>query len=166
MFPRSLTMLVTSMFRRRTATSPGPVFTPEDRQAISDVLDGLQAWNRYAVTVNKEHADLVFIVRTGRIVSLQGHAGIGSPQGQIGLPPQNRQSGQLPDGDSVGAGSEVGPPDDLLEVFATNADGKLIGPIWQREMKDGLDSPSVPLFRQLKAAVERAYPNPPAKKQP
>lgn len=145
-------------------TRPG--LYPEDRQAISDVLDGLQAWNRYAVTVNKEHADLVFIVRTGRLVSLQGHAGIGSPQGQIGLPPQNRQSGQLPDGDSVGAGSEVGPPDDLLEVFATNADGKLIGPIWQREMKDGLDSPSVPLFRQLKAAVERAYPNPPAKKQP
>lgn len=145
-------------------TRPG--LYPEDRQAISDVLHGLQAWNRYAVTVNRDHADLVFIVRRGRLVSLQGHVGIGSAQGQMGPQPQNRQPGQLPDGDSVGASSEVGPPDDMLEVFATNADGKLSGPIWQREMKDGLDSPSVPLLRELKTAVERAYPNPPVKKHP
>ncbi len=145
-------------------TRPG--LYPEDRQAIGDVLDGLEAWNRYAIVVSKDRADLVFIVRKGRLASVQGHGSISAGQAPIGLPPQNRQPGQFPDGDSVGVGSEVGPADDLLEVFMTNPEGKLLGPIWQREMKDGLDSPSVLLLRQVKDAVERAYPKPPAKKQP
>jgi hypothetical protein len=145
-------------------TRPG--LYPEDRQAISDVLDGLEAWNRYTVVVSKDHADLIFMVRKGRLVGAQGHGGISGGTGQIGLPPQNRQPGQFPDGASIGAGTEVGPGDDLLEVFTTNPAGKLIGPIWQRELKDGLDAPAVLLLRQLKESVERAYPNPPAKKQP
>ncbi len=145
-------------------TRPG--LYPEDRQAVSDVLDGLEAWKRYAMVVNKDRADLVFIVRKGRLAGAQAHGTISSGPGQIGAPPQNRQPGQFPDGDSVGVASEVGPPDDLLEVFATNADGKLVGPVWQHSMKDGLEGPQVPLLRQLRDAVERTYPNPPAKKQP
>ncbi len=145
-------------------TKPG--LFPEDRQAISDVLDGIEAWNRYAVVISENKADLVFIVRKGRFVGIQGRGGIASGPGLAGPPPQNRQPGQFPDGDSVGVGTEVGPPDDLLQVFTTNPEGKRIGPIWQREMKDGLDAPSVQLLRELKAEVERAYPNPPPKKQP
>lgn len=69
-------------------------------------------------------------------------------------------------GDELGGSSEVGPEDDLLQVFSTGADGKLLGPIWTREMKDGFDAPRVLLIQQLKDAVERAYPNPPPNKQP
>lgn len=145
-------------------TRPG--LYPEDRQAISDVLDGLEAWNRYAIVTSRDRAELVFIVRKGRLVAVQGHAGISAGSGQIGSSPQARQPGQFPDDTSVGAGSEVGPPDDILQVFTTDPSGKLFGPIWQRELKDGLNAPSVPLLRQLKDAVERGYPNAPAKKQP
>lgn len=142
-----------------------PGLYPEDRQAISDMFDGLRAWNRYAIAINKDDADLVFIVRKGRLVGVQARGSISGP-GQTGPPPQDRQPGQFPQGNSVGVGSEVGPPDDLLEVYAKNPAGGLLGPIWQREMKDGLDAPSIPLLRQLKEAIEGAYPNPPAKKQP
>jgi hypothetical protein len=58
----------------------------------------------------------------------------------------------------VGAAGEVGPPDDLMRVYMQTPDGKLTGPLWSREMKDGLDNPSVLLLQQLKQAVEHAYP--------
>jgi hypothetical protein len=54
----------------------------------------------------------------------------------------------------------------MLQVYTTNPDGKLIGPVWNREMREGLDGPDVPLLRQLRIAVEKAYPSQPAPKQP
>ena len=54
--------------------------------------------------------------------------------------------------------TEFGPSDDTLRVFALATQGKLSGPLWSSEMKDGLDAPTVPLFRSLKEAVDRAYP--------
>ena len=49
-----------------------PGLYPEDRDAISDVQQGIRDWNRYAVAVNREDADLIFIVRKGRIAGAQG----------------------------------------------------------------------------------------------
>jgi hypothetical protein len=142
-----------------------PELYPEDRQAISDVENGVQNWNRYAVTIGREQADLVFVVRKGRTLGEQNRVGISAGPRPQGPPTQNRQPGQVQDPDGIGVASEVGPSDDLLQVFTTNPDGKLIGPIWMQEMKDGLDGPSVPLLWQLRSAVERAYPSqPPAKK--
>jgi len=55
----------------------------------------------------------------------------------------------------------------MLRVYIVNGDGKLSGPLWTREMQDGLDAPGLMLLQQLRAAVERAYPTqPPAPKQP
>jgi hypothetical protein len=51
----------------------------------------------------------------------------------------------------------VGEPDDMLRVYIPN-DGKLTSIVWDRTMEGGLDAPSVQLVRQLKAAVEKAYP--------
>ena len=141
-----------------------PGLYPEDRQAISDLQDGLRDWDRYALALEKEHSDLVFVVRKGRALGEQNRVGI---SGKQPLPPsgQPRQPGQMPDGGTgVGVGTEVGPSDDILQVFTTNPEGKLIGPLWQREMHDGLDAPAIPLLRQLRAAVEQAYPQQPAKK--
>ena len=42
-----------------------PGLYPEDRDAISDVQQGIRDWNRYAVAINREDADLIFIVRKG-----------------------------------------------------------------------------------------------------
>jgi hypothetical protein len=85
----------------------------------------------------------------------------------VGAPGQNnpRQAGNA---DSLGAEAEMGPSDDLLRVFMLNTDGKLSGPLWSQEMKDGLEGPSVLLVQRLKDAVERAYPppSPASAKQP
>jgi hypothetical protein len=141
-----------------------PSLYPEDRQAIGDMQDGLRDWNRYALAMRREDADLVFVIRKGRAVGEQNRGGIsvGRPNPQ-GPPNQGRTPGQDP-GDEIGLSADAGPSDDTLEVYATNPDGKLIGPLWKREMRDGLEGPNVPLLQQLRAAVDRAYPLQPAPK--
>jgi hypothetical protein len=143
-------------------TKPG--VRPEDRDAISDTQEALQRWNRYALTIRKDQADLVFMVRKGRFAAALGHGGVSEGSGPV--PPSPQSPGQSPNADSLGVRTEIGPEDDLLQVFTLNADRKLIGPIWTREMKDGLDGPRVLLLQQLKEAVEQAYPNPPPQKKP
>ncbi len=140
-----------------------PSLYPEDRDAISDVQDGVRAWDRYALTISREHADLIFVVRKGRMVAAQTHVGISS--GPMSPGGQPRQPGQLPgNSDEVGVGGEVGPSDDILQVFTTDPNGKMVGPIWHREMRDGLNAPAVPLLQQLRAAVDKAYPKQTAQK--
>jgi hypothetical protein len=141
-----------------------PDVYPEDRRAISNVESGIKQWNRYAIAIRKDQADLVFRVRKGRLIGVQGHATVSAGTSPGPPPPQTPRPGMS--GDELGASSEVGPEDDLLQIFATGPDGKLFGPIWTREMKDGLDAPRVLLLQQLKDAVDRAYPNPPPTKQP
>jgi hypothetical protein len=134
-----------------------------DRQAIFDVQDGLRNWNRYALASRREEADLVLVVRIGRIAGVQPRTGISAPRPGN---PQGRTPGQDPsNGDNIGAETEVGPENDMLRVYIVS-DGKLSALVWMREMKDGLDAPPVELLQQLRTAVERAYPSqPPAPKQ-
>jgi hypothetical protein len=144
-----------------------PGLFPEDREAIANVQDALNDWHRYAVTINRGDADLIIIVRKGRLVGAQlnGGIGVGTVPGASGSYPNRNPSGTgnaNPDRndtvESVGARSEVGPRDDILRVYTTSSGGKLSGPFWSNEMKDGLDAPDVPLLRELRAAVDHAYP--------
>jgi hypothetical protein len=145
-----------------------PGLYPADRDAISDVQVGVRDWNRYAVTTERENADLVFIVRKGRLAGVQGRGGLSGPRQQPGSPYPGNDPRQAGSGasTSLGAEAEVGPSDDLLEVYMLTPDGKLSGRLWWREMKDGLVGPSVLLLQQLKNAVEHAYPTPPQAKKP
>jgi hypothetical protein len=142
-----------------------PGVYPEDRSAIVDVQDALRDWNRYVLTTHREEAELIFVVRKGRLVNgqIEGGVQIGQtvPPGQM----PGHGSGQSGSGNSVGTRAEVGPEDDTLEVYMLNSDGKLMGPVWNRSQSDGLDAPQLPLFRQLKDAVERTYPATTAGKQ-
>src|SRR6266568_2725407 len=144
-----------------------PGLNPADRDAISDVQQGVRDWNRYVLTIEREHADLVIVVRKGRIAGVQGRIGFsGSPRRQPGVSNPGNDPIQGGNGTSLGAEAEVGPSDDLLRIFILTTDGKLSRPLWSREMKDGLDGPPVPLLQQLKDAVERPYPAPPPAKTP
>jgi hypothetical protein len=149
-----------------------PRLFPEDRQAISDVEDGLRAWHRYALAINPSQADLIIIVRKGRLAALQGHGTISEgPRSMPPMAPGGQNSSQNPgqnpsqsqDADQIGARAEVGPDSDLLRVYATNGEGKRTGPLWTGEQVDGLGGPDVPLLQQLRSAVEHAYPNSPTK---
>jgi hypothetical protein len=123
-----------------------PGITPDDRQAIADVQHAIQDWKRYVVTVKRSDAELIFVVRKGRIASAQPRVGIGG----------GSESGGRPDVVRGGASADVGGPDDLLEVCILNPDGSRTGPIWTRTSKDGLAPPDMPLFEQLKQAVDSA----------
>jgi len=155
-----------------------PRLLPEDRDAISNVMNALHDWGRYIVMPSASGADLVFIVRKGRLASAQvagtavsprtgpyGAPGTG-PNSGPGMGPNsgpgagpNSTQGQPPIGlPGVLAAGEAGPPDDFLEVRMRQPGGDLSGPIWEHTMSDGLDAPNVPLFNQLKRAVDKDYP--------
>jgi hypothetical protein len=147
-----------------------PGLYPEDCQAISDVQDSIRAWNRYAIALNRNEADLVIVVRKARLAGAQLHAGIsGGTRTQPGQSPNPDSSGgpNVQGGRSteVGAGGEVGPDVDILRIYI-QTDGKLTGTVWSREEDGGLDAPAVPLIAQLKAAVEHAYPQTASTKKP
>jgi hypothetical protein len=150
-----------------------PGLYPADRQAIFDVEDSLRDWSRYALANRRADADFVLVVRKGRLASAQARAGVavGTPRLPGGGNPTSGrtlgQSGPGGDGERVGAEGEVGPEIDMLRVFLVSSDGKLTGPVWTREIQDGLDAPPVLLMQQLRTAVEQAYPSqPPPTKQP
>jgi hypothetical protein len=150
-----------------------PGLFPEDRQAIFDVEDSIRDWKRYAITTQRGDADLVFVVRKGRLVGVQPRVGVsGGTRTQPGQKPSqnpdqfpNQYPGQGGNSTEVGVRGEVGPEADILRVFSLMPDGHLVGPLWSHELDGGLDAPSVLLMKQLKSAVEHAYPStPPAPK--
>jgi len=136
-----------------------PHLLPEDRKAILDVQNALQDWNRYLVTVKRRDAEILVVVRKGRIVTV--NAGVG---GNIGSGPDERgpreelgsNQPKAEGGDKAGVGPEVAGRDDLFFVYLVNQNGSLIGPIWIHHQKDGLDTPGIPLFKQFKESIEAA----------
>lgn len=157
-----------------------PGLLPEDRVAIADIRDALQRWGRYTFTTERDKADLVFVVRKGRLASADLGAGSiggrdsgggalggsgrgGSGMGAPGMDMPNSQGTQYggpPRGAAVGVGGEAGPEDDLLEVCQIKPNGKLSSPLWSRSMQNGLNPPRLFLFMQFKEAVEKSYPRP------
>ncbi|HWG20769.1 MAG TPA: hypothetical protein VG225_09580 [Terracidiphilus sp.] len=134
----------------------GDIFNPnllrEDRQAIVDTENAIRDWNRYTLTARREEAELVFIVRKGRLATGKLGTGVGPGPSGGQVPGQ-----QGPIGRGVMVGGEAGPPDDLLEV-RTMQDGKLSLRLWERSQPDGLEGPRVPLLQALRTAVEHDYP--------
>jgi len=137
-----------------------PGLDPSDRQAIADVQNALHDWKRYSLTAKRSEANLILVVRKGRVANPQVHIGAsGSIRPQPGQPAnQNPAQMQQPAGVAEMAETEAGPPEDLLRVYQIDPNGKRVGPIWNRSLRNGLDGPQLILFQQLKAAVERAYP--------
>ena len=139
-----------------------PDIFPEDRQAIYDVEKALQEWGRYSITTTRDQADLVFVVRKGRLggARIPGIAGNGGrlPGGGPGQrdPFPNSPSGSEPRG--AGVDAEIGSPEDTLWVFLRTPSGSLGGHVWMRSVRDGLDRPGLPLFKQIKQEVDTAYP--------
>lgn len=138
----------------------GDQFTPgllrEDRDAIYAVQDALQEWKRYSVTMNRKDADLLFVVRTGRRASAKAGGGIGTTQPTIGNQRPNQRSSRA---EEVMMGGEVGPADDILQVYLMRPDGTCGALIWSRSQTEGLSEPDVLLVHDLKEVVERDYPS-------
>ena len=103
-----------------------PRLYPEDRQAIADVRHALQAWNRYALTIRQQDADLVFVVRKGRFAAAKVFAGAHTgARTSVAQTPDQDPNRLDPARDpnsrtEVGASGEVGSPDDFLFVDAVS----------------------------------------------
>jgi hypothetical protein len=151
---------------------------PDEREAIADVQDALQAWKRYRLVTQREDADIVFVVRKGRVMARDRAGDLGNPSqsptmgGPGGGPgarpgsgpgfggaPMPGQGG--PGQDGSGPMAEPGAAEDLLEVCLVNANGKLTRPVWGRSLQGGLNAPPVLLFTELRDEVDKAYPIPP-----
>jgi hypothetical protein len=131
-----------------------PRVLPADRKAIADLQYALQDWKYYIVTAKRREAQLMFVVRKSNIASVQGEVGVHGGN----EPRDNRTTPETDSGPGVttGLGAKVGPVEDLFSVYILNPDGSLQGPIWRQYMKDGLDAPELPLFKQFKKTIESA----------
>lgn len=141
---------------------------PEDRRAILGVKDALRTWGRYQLTLRADQADLIFVVRKGRVASVQATAGasVGPNVPRVSVGGREPGAADDPGGDSIGARADAGPSQDLLRVYLRKGDGKRGSQIWTGMAANGLDAPNVFLLRELRDAVEEAYPpEPPAPKQ-
>lgn len=137
-----------------------PKVFPEDRQAISDVYAALYDWKRYVPVIKRDEADLIFVVRVGRVA--EADLGVQTGTGPIRIPggrPQGAPNGPANNpGTAVSAGGEAGPADDFLEVCQRDPDHVHGTILWEHTMADGLSHPDIPLFKQLKEQIEHDYP--------
>src|SRR5258708_4165329 len=53
---------------------------PEDRMAIADVRDFLKKWGRYTISYERDKAELIFVVRKGRLAEADADVGISNGQ--------------------------------------------------------------------------------------
>ena len=101
----------------------------------------MREWDRYAITINRSEADLVFVVRKGRVAGAQLHGGVhGGSHPQPGQTGPGSGPGTSPTlGTDIGARGEVGPPDDLFRVYLQH-EGQLTSKVWERSSDGGLDA--------------------------
>lgn len=150
-----------------------PRLNPEDLRAIGDVQEALGDWHRYVLTMRREDAELIFVVRKGRVASARVgveaqsapedvHVRIGGGQGKNSTGTGNGAPTSAGPAYTRSVGGEAGPADDLLEVYEPTPKHPRGILLWQHTLAEGLDEPDLPLFQQLKEEVDRTYPVRPA----
>ncbi len=119
-----------------------PNITPSDRAAVNNVQNAIQQWGRYKLVLRRGEADLILVVRTGRVAE----AGIGIQSGG-----NNRGPGAS--GRSFGG--QVGDPQDRLDIYDASTGTDAV-PLWTDRAPNGLQSPGMQLMHDLRAQVEAA----------
>jgi len=121
-----------------------PQVLPDDREAVSNVQNALDKWGRYKLVFNPGEAELLIVVRTGRVV--EAHASV-----QVGRGP-GRPSG-------VGVGAQNGDPQDTLDIYDAQRGTESV-PLWRGRAAGGLKAPELQLFKEFRAKVEAAAKKP------
>ena len=125
----------------------GDVFSPEvmpdDRHAVQNVQSAIEKWGRYKLVYNRGEADLVLVVRTGRLAEVKGGVQVGA--GRTGNETYRSHGSAI--------GGEVGDPQDTLEVYRASQ-GINGPPLWRGRAQDGLKAPEMQLVKELRLKVE------------
>ncbi len=109
-----------------------------------------------ATSGQRDRADLLFLVRKGRLASATGGANVDIGSRNRTPYPADPTRNDPPTG--VGVDAEAGTPDDTLAVYLVAPTGAIDAQIWLHTLKGGLDAPAVPLFQRFKQEVDTAYP--------
>lgn len=129
------------------ATYSGDIFSPdvspEDRHAVQNVQDTIQKWGRYKLVYNRREADLILVVRTGRLAEVKGGVQVGTQR--VGDTTSRSHGSAI--------GGEVGDPQDTLEVYMASQ-GINGPPLWRGRAPGGLKAPEMQLVKEFRAKVE------------
>ncbi len=147
-----------------------PLLNPaENRVAQQDVERALMKWGRFTPVIDISTADLVIAVRKGRMVNPTVGGGAANDRpviiqpgeggirigAQRGNPPA-ATSGQSQD-PRPRPGMEIGPSDDMLEVYRGGVEYPLDGSaVWRYLGHNALRPPTVPAVTAFRKAIEDA----------
>lgn len=137
-------VLVTTYFGDNPASARIP---PEDRQAVSEVEDAVRKWGRYTLVYERENADLILLVRKGRLAGAQEGVGV-----HLGTGPLTPSVGSI-------TAADAGDPRDTLAVYRADQ-GLDSSPVWRGIETDGLKAPDMKLVSEFKDKVEAAAKKP------
>lgn len=152
-----------------------PQATPDDRNAVVAVRDAIESWGRYKIAYDPQDADLILLVRSGRVGTLRGeepsiHAGSDGnrggaipgqtppgeiPQASQPFPGPQQPTAQRDDPASIGPTIELGHSDDELAVYDART-GLHTSPLWRGLLSDGLTGKDPELVKKFRKAVEDA----------
>jgi hypothetical protein len=118
--------------------------TAREREALEEIRQRLESWDRYVVVNRLADAQLLLVVRQGRRGSIGVGVGVGA-----GGDVQPGAGG----GVQTAFGGAFSSRDDMLAVYDTG--GSPSTPLWRMLASDGL-SGKIPLFEAFRADVERA----------
>ena len=149
-------VMLTTLHGNRFETSKVP---PEDVKAFWATEAALKKWGRYILVYTPEEADLIMVVRAGRVASI--HGGIaGTDTITIGRMPRTDPSdptgAPVPPIGSESAGGEVGPSEDMLEIYDAHLGVMTSSPLWRKLQASGLEGPEPSLVKELRKEVEAA----------
>ncbi|HLH09479.1 MAG TPA: hypothetical protein VKW78_19735 [Terriglobales bacterium] len=125
-----------------------PQLPPGDVQAVNDVREALRKWGYYTETIQRNQADLILRVRKGGSTAKMGGNLGGNSGPDRGIGPASVGSG----GDAM---ADLGPPEDILEVYDAKL-GTNTAPLWRGMAIGGLDPPRMQLLADFQSAVKEA----------
>ena len=129
-----------------------PRLTQADLQAINNLREALRQWGYYTETLHREDADLIFRVRKGGTDAKTG-VNVGGSSGP------DRGAGPASIGVGGDTNANVGPPEDMLEIYDAKV-GTNTAPLWRGMEADGLEPPRMGLLQDLRKQVEESAKQP------
>jgi len=129
-----------------------PRLTQADLQAINGLREALRQWGYYTETIHRDQADLIFRIRKGGT-----SAKVGGDIGGVSGP--DRGMGPAATGVGTDAQGNIGPPEDMLEIYDAKV-GTNTAPLWRGMEADGLEPPRMGLLQDLRKQVEESAKQP------
>jgi len=142
-----------------------------NRTALENVEKAITKWGRLNLVMDAQTADLVVAVRKGhaggatvrnspsdnRPVIYQPGGGDVRVGGQMGRPPDLTSPGLGPVNRGPQISNEIGPSEDMLEVYRGGVKYSLdASPVWRYMAKDSLNEPGVTAVEEFRKTINES----------